>query len=71
MPPLDLKTNSKAVKDYYLGLEEFDKHGVTHEMAVRSAFQRLLEHCSKRVGWTFVVHISCAITGSGKAIQQA
>jgi predicted helicase len=54
MPNLDLKTTNKAIKDYYTGLAEFDKHGVTHEMAVRSAFQRLLEQCSKRVGWTFV-----------------
>jgi len=51
---LDLKPASKPVKDYYTGLAEFDKHGVTHEMAVRSAFQRLLEHCSRKVGWTFV-----------------
>jgi hypothetical protein len=51
---LDLKSTNKAVKDYYAGLAEFDKHGVKHEMAVRSAFQRLLEHCSRRVGWTFV-----------------
>jgi predicted helicase len=54
MPNLDLKTTNKAIKDYYAGLAEFDKHGVTHEMAVRSAFQRLLEHCSRKVGWTFV-----------------
>jgi predicted helicase len=54
MPNLDLKTTNKAIKDYYLGLEEFDRHGVKHEMAVRSAFQRLLEHCSRKVGWTFI-----------------
>jgi predicted helicase len=54
MPNLDLKTTNKAVKDYYAGLEEFDRHGVKHEMAVRSAFQRLLEHCSRKVGWTFI-----------------
>jgi len=54
MTQLDLKPNSKAVKDYYLGLEEFGRLGVTHETAVRSAFQRLLEHCCRRVGWTFV-----------------
>lgn len=54
MPQLELKPNHKAVKDYYLGLEEFNKLGVTHETAVRSAFQRLLEHCCRSVGWTFV-----------------
>lgn len=54
MPTLDLKPNHKAVKDYYAGLEEFHRVGVTHEMAVRSAFQRLLEHCCKKSKWTFV-----------------
>jgi predicted helicase len=54
MTQLDLKPNHKAVKDYYLGLDEFAKLGVTHETAVRSAFQRLLEHCCRNVGWTFI-----------------
>jgi predicted helicase len=54
MPNLDLKTTNKAIKDYYTGLAEFDKHGVKHEMAVRSAFQRLLELCSRKAGWTFI-----------------
>ena len=54
MTQLELKSNHKAVKDYYLGLEEFAKLGVTHETAVRSAFQRLLEHCCRNVGWTFI-----------------
>ena len=55
MPNLDLKTTNKAIKDYYTGLAEFDKHGVTHEMAVRSAFQRLLEDCWYEVGPTLAV----------------
>jgi predicted helicase len=54
MPTLDLKTNHKAVKEYYAGLEEFHRLGVTHETAVRAAFQRLLEHCCKQTKWTFV-----------------
>lgn len=54
MIDLDLKPSSKPVKDYYVGLAEFEKLGVTHETAVRSAFQRLMEHCCRRVGWTFV-----------------
>jgi type I restriction-modification system DNA methylase subunit len=54
MPTLNLKANHKAVKDYYAGLEEFHRLGVTHETAVRSAFQRLLEQCCRRVGWIFV-----------------
>jgi predicted helicase len=54
MPALNLKANHKAVKDYYAGLGEFHRLGVTHEMAVRAAFQRLLEQCCKKVKWTFV-----------------
>ncbi len=54
MASLDLKPNHKAVKDYYKSLEAFHKLGVTHEMAVRSSFQRLLEHCCKKPGWTLV-----------------
>lgn len=54
MPTLDLKASHKAVKDYYAGLEEFHRLGVTHETAVRAAFQRLLEHCCKQAKWTFV-----------------
>ncbi|AFM26103.1 type ISP restriction/modification enzyme [Desulfomonile tiedjei] len=54
MPTLDLKTNHKAVKEYYAGLEEFHRLGVIHETAVRAAFQRLLEHCCKQTKWTFV-----------------
>ena len=54
MPTLDLKAGHKAVKDYFAGLEEFHRLGVTHETAVRAAFQRLLEHCCKQAKWTFV-----------------
>jgi len=51
---LELKTTHKPVRDYYQRLEEFHRLGVSHEGAVSSAFQRLLEHCSRSVGWTFV-----------------
>ncbi len=45
MPNLDPKPTNKAIKDYYTGLAESDKHGVTHEMAVRNRFLRLLADC--------------------------
>ncbi len=54
MASLDLKPTSKVVRDYYVRLEEFHKIGVTHETAVRAAFQRLLEHCCRKAGWIFV-----------------
>ena len=54
MPVLNLKPTHKAVKDYYAALERFARLGVTHESAVRAAFQGLLESCARQCGWTLV-----------------
>ncbi len=54
MPTLNLKSTHKPVKAYYESLDQFDRLGVTHETAVRSAFQSLLESCGKQFGWTLV-----------------
>ena len=42
MPTLNLKPTHKSVKAYYAALEQFAKLDVTHETAVRAAFQTLL-----------------------------
>lgn len=49
---LHLNPNNKPVRQYYVELEEFDRLGIKHEMAVRAAFQHVLEHCCRQVGWT-------------------
>ena len=54
MPTLNLKPTHKPVKAYYESLDQFDRLGITHETAVRSAFQSLLESCGKQFGWTLV-----------------
>ena len=54
MPTLNLKPTHKPVRAYYESLDQFDRLGVTHETAVRSAFQSLLESCGKQFGWTLV-----------------
>ena len=54
MPTLNLKPTHKPVKAYYESLNQFDRLGVTHETAVRSAFQSLLESCGKQFGWTLI-----------------
>lgn len=51
---LNLKSSHKPVVDYYAALENFNKHNVTHETAVRSAFQNLLESCGRQFGWTLI-----------------
>ncbi len=54
MTTLNLKPTHKPVKAYYESLQRFESIGVSHETAVRSAFQALLEHCGKQLNWILV-----------------
>ena len=54
MPTLNLKPTHKPIKAYYAALDRFARLGVTHETAVRAAFQSLLETCARQAGWTLV-----------------
>src|SRR5438128_5065844 len=54
MPILSIKPTHKAVADYYEALSKFEKLGVKHEGAVRSAFEALLQHCARQVGHVFI-----------------
>ena len=51
---LNLKPGHRSVKAYYESLDEFDRIGVTHETAVRSPFQLLLESCGRQFQWKLV-----------------
>ena len=61
MPSLTLKPTHKSIKAYYAALKQFDRLGVTHETAVRSAFQSLLEHCARQFNWTLVPEHSITV----------
>ena len=67
MPTLNLKPTHKSVKSYYAALDQFAKLGVTHETAVRGAFQALLENCARQCKWTLVPEYGVS-TGRGKRI---
>jgi predicted helicase len=54
MRKLTLKPTHKAVVAYYDALGQFDKLGVSHETAVRSTFQTLLQVCARQFKWTLV-----------------
>lgn len=54
MHRLNLKPNHKPVLAYYDALAQFNQLGVSHETAVRSAFQSLLESCCRQFSWTLV-----------------
>ncbi len=54
MPKLNLKPNHKAVRDYYATLQQYEQHAITHEGAVSSPFDTLLQACAKQVNATLV-----------------
>ena len=67
MPTLNLKPTHKPVKAYYAALDQFAKLDITHETAVRAAFQGLLEHCARQCRWTLVPEFGVS-TGRGRRI---
>ncbi|MCY3551203.1 MAG: N-6 DNA methylase [Candidatus Poribacteria bacterium] len=54
MPKLNLKPNHKAIRDYYTTLQQYKQHDITHEGAVSSPFDTLLQSCAKQVNATLV-----------------
>ena len=54
MPQLNLKSNHKAIRDYYATLQQYEQQGITHEGAVSSPFDTLLHACARQVNGTFV-----------------
>ena len=67
MTTLNLKPTHKPAKAYYESLRRFESIGVSHETAVRSAFQTLLEHCGRQFDWILVPEHSIAV-GRNKRI---
>ena len=64
MPILTLKPTHKAITAYYDALDRYRQHGVTHETAVRAAFQALLEACAKQRNWTLICEQTLRIPGN-------
>ncbi len=58
MHPLSLKPTHKPVRAYYEALKGFESANITHETAVRSAFQELLNHCCRQVDWKLIPEFS-------------
>ena len=63
MPTLNLKPTHKSITAYYDALDRYRQHGVTHETAVRAAFQALLEACAKQRNWTLICEQTLRIPG--------
>jgi hypothetical protein len=58
MSGLNLKPMHKTVQDYYSVLGQMGRLHIDHEMAVRSAFQKLLTKCGHQFDWTLVPEYS-------------
>ena len=54
MQQLNLKPTHKIVRDYYVSLQRYDKHDITHEGAVSNPFAFLLDACAKQINATLV-----------------
>ena len=61
MPSLTLKPTHKPIKAYDAAIKQFDRLGITHETAVRSAFQSLLEYCARQFNLTLVLEHSITV----------
>ena len=68
MPSLNLKPTHKPIKAYYAALKQFDRLGVTHETAVRSAFQSLLEYCARQFNLTLVPEHSITVNRNRRIV---
>ena len=55
-----IKPTHRSVKAYYETLKRYAGQDVSHETAVRSAFQNLLADVAKLHGWTLIPELSHA-----------
>ena len=58
MPKLNLKPNHRAIRDYYATLQQYEQHDITHEGAVSSPLDTLLQACAKQANATLVPQYS-------------
>lgn len=54
MVQLDIRPTHKSITDYFSELQRFSDLDVSHETAVRSAFQNVLATYGRQAGWTLV-----------------
>lgn len=51
---LNIKSSHKAIKEYYSSLEMHAKQGMSHETAIKNAFQNVLVSCCKQMNYDFI-----------------
>jgi len=58
-----LKPAHQPIKEYYAALEAYRGHEVSHELAVKTAFQRLLEVTARKHAWHLVPEQAATVRG--------
>ncbi|MCW5767921.1 MAG: N-6 DNA methylase [Phycisphaeraceae bacterium] len=66
---LSITPTHKAVKTYYATLRDLSDQQVSHEQAVRSAFQSLLTDLSKPLKWTAIPELGKKVKAEGKRVR--
>jgi len=60
---MTIKPTHKAVAEYYRSRDNFARHNVAHESAVRSAFQALLATTAGAHDWTLIPELRMKVAG--------
>ncbi|MDE3228993.1 MAG: N-6 DNA methylase, partial [Chloroflexota bacterium] len=55
---IQIGERDKAIQAYYGALDELGAQGVSHELALRSAFQNLLSHYAQQLKWTLIAELT-------------
>ncbi len=63
MTTVQFKPSHQPIKEYYAALEAYRGHEVSHELAVKAAFQRLLEVTAKKHPWHLVPEQPTTVRG--------
>jgi predicted helicase len=58
-----VKPTAKPIRDYYAALDTYRHQGVSHEMAVRSAFQSLLAEVGRSFKWDLIAEQEFKVRG--------
>jgi predicted helicase len=61
---LNLKSSHKPIKEYYKILQELDKLGIIHELAVKGAFEDILKACCSQLNWTYIAEQTVKINNN-------
>jgi len=63
MTSISIKPSHKAIEAYYESLKAYGTQSVSHETAVRSAFQNLLAETGKLHKWTLIPELTMKVKG--------